>query len=235
MVFLVLMPITARRPSRARHVVSSHKSEHSDPDAQDHDEGTDTVSPLHEASSSHRASGAGTSLRSGSLRNRCHTRPNHIRARESHREHHHDFDLHAGAEPGINPLSGSAIAEYGHFQQECVIDVVDYDCDDIAFRELTNEGLLALLAEGGGAGALPTRMVRWINIGGVDWSVLSALAVKYRAVHFVYTLLSTKIFEYFVKTFTRSRWKISSTSADTTTPKRITTQATCLSGSCPIH
>lgn len=191
------MPITARRPSRSRHILSSSKSGHSDPDTQEHGEDADTVSPLQEASSSHHASGAGTSLHSRSLRHRCVTRPNHVHARESRREHHHDFDLHAGAEPGINPLSGSAIAEYGHFQQECVIDVIDYDCDDVTFRQLTNGGLLHLLAEGGGAGALPTHMVRWINIGGVDWSVLSALAVKYRAAHFADPLISTEIFEYF--------------------------------------
>ncbi|KJA28536.1 hypothetical protein HYPSUDRAFT_62186 [Hypholoma sublateritium FD-334 SS-4] len=157
----------------------SQQPDHSDPDTQEHGEDTDTVAPLHEASSSHHTSGVGTSLHNTSIRNRCATHPNHVRARQSRREHHHDFDLHAGAEPGINPLSGSAIAEYGHFQQECVIDVIDYDCDDVTFRQLTNEGLLGLLAEGGGTGALPTHMVRWINIGGVDWSVLSALAVKY--------------------------------------------------------
>lgn len=116
------------------------------------------------------------------------TRTNHARASARGQAHHHDYDLHAGAEPGVDPRSGAAIAEYGHFRQGCVIDVIDYDCDDVVFRRVSNAGLVEMLATHGGARAhglgddaasMPPRMVRWINIGGVDWSVLSALAVKY--------------------------------------------------------
>ncbi|KAF8956065.1 hypothetical protein BDZ97DRAFT_1672245 [Flammula alnicola] len=110
--------------------------------------------------------------------------PNYVLARETHREHHHDFDQHAGAEPGVNPLSGTSIAEYSHFQQDCVINVVDYDSDDVTFRRFTNAGLINLLQEPGtrdspDSESLPPRMVRWINIGGIDWSVLSIVALKY--------------------------------------------------------
>ncbi|KAF9486439.1 hypothetical protein BDN70DRAFT_869982 [Pholiota conissans] len=112
---------------------------------------------------------------------------NHAIAQQNGYEYHHDFDLHAGAEPGVNPLSGRAIAAYSHFKQECVIDIIDYDCDDIQLRRFSNEGLISLMKEPGPRGylndaqkPLPTRMVRWISIGGIDWEVLSAIAVRYK-------------------------------------------------------
>ncbi|KAJ3511394.1 hypothetical protein NLJ89_g4131 [Agrocybe chaxingu] len=107
---------------------------------------------------------------------------NHELARRSGRAHHHDFDEHAGAEPGVNPRSGLSIAEYSHFKQDCVIDVIDYDCDEATFQRVTNAGLIQLLSEKPdvfGDDGLPPRMVRWINIGGIDWNVLSAAALKY--------------------------------------------------------
>jgi len=76
------------------------------------------------------------------------------------------------------------VAEYSHFKQDCVIDVIDYDADDVNFQRFTNAGLLQLLNEPTpktrrGDDELPPRMVRWINIGGIDWGVLRALALKY--------------------------------------------------------
>lgn len=113
--------------------------------------------------------------------------PNHVLAKKYRREHHHDYDQHVGAEPGVNPRSGASIAQYSHFKQECVIDVVDYDADDATFRRVSNSGLIELLNEekytteesDSATLLLPPRMVRWINITGVDWSVLSAVALKY--------------------------------------------------------
>ncbi|CAA7265883.1 unnamed protein product [Cyclocybe aegerita] len=119
---------------------------------------------------------------SGKPRHREHM-SNHELARRSGRAHHHDFDEHAGAEPGVNPRSGLSIAEYSHFKQDCVIDVIDYDSDEATFQRVTNAGLIQLLSEKKqdvfGDDGLPPRMVRWINIGGIDWSVLSAVALKY--------------------------------------------------------
>ncbi|KAF8167595.1 hypothetical protein B0H34DRAFT_23363 [Crassisporium funariophilum] len=110
---------------------------------------------------------------------------NHTLARRSRRAHHHDYDLHAGAEPGVNPRSGTSIAEFSHFKQQCQIDVVDYDCDDASFERMSNADLILMLQKeelGIGIGPdddLPPRRVRWVNIGGIDWDVLSAVALKY--------------------------------------------------------
>ncbi|PPQ78053.1 hypothetical protein CVT25_015598 [Psilocybe cyanescens] len=107
-----------------------------------------------------------------------------VRAEHSGRARHYDHDQHAGAEPGVNPRSGESIAEYSHFKQDCVIDVVEYDSEDVTFQRFTNAGLINFLNKGDIHGArddgdMPPRMVRWINIGGIDWSVLSAVALRY--------------------------------------------------------
>ncbi|TFK42085.1 hypothetical protein BDQ12DRAFT_645556 [Crucibulum laeve] len=129
-----------------------------------------------------------------------------------HRNHY------AGAEPGVNPRRGSSIAEYSHFKQECVIEVVDYDSDDALFRRMGNEEFVRLMKEPEGKSDAhlkgqkgremviskedgddgvqtkgpeeeleeldddedwPPRAVRWINIGGIDWNVISFLALRY--------------------------------------------------------
>jgi len=105
---------------------------------------------------------------------------------KSSQEKEHYSYFHAGAEPGVNPQSMLSFAKYGHFKQDCVVDVVEYDNDEVEVRQLSNNGLVRLLeeerADARAAGAcppLPPRMVRWINIGGIDWDVLSALALRY--------------------------------------------------------
>ncbi|KAF6748378.1 hypothetical protein DFP72DRAFT_1015290 [Ephemerocybe angulata] len=103
-------------------------------------------------------------------------------------EHELEHDTHAGAEPGIDPRSGSANAEYSHFREECVIDVVDYDDLEATFRRMDNEEFVRFLeGEGGNAGGswrggeedVPPLAVRWINIEGIDWKVLSSVALRY--------------------------------------------------------
>lgn len=116
------------------------------------------------------------------------------------------YDLYAGAEPGVNPRSGLARAEYGHFKERCVIDIIDYDAENVEFRRLSNEGMLDFLngkkgrsgddghggkSDGNEGGRTPEGVpgdkqslpanakVRWINIGGIDWEVLSLLAIRY--------------------------------------------------------
>lgn len=89
----------------------------------------------------------------------------------------------AGAEPGINPRHTSS-ARFRHFQQECVIEVADYTADDISVKRLSNAELVDFIKlpdlplKSGLAGSVRPG-VRWINIGGVDWDVMSSLALKY--------------------------------------------------------
>lgn len=86
----------------------------------------------------------------------------------------------AGAEPGVNPRYGLANVKYGHFKQECVIDVVDYSTEKAEFKRLHNEGLIGMMKdEGRDVVEDGVKRVRWINIGGIDWGVMSAVALRY--------------------------------------------------------
>jgi hypothetical protein len=106
----------------------------------------------------------------------------------------------AGAEPGINPRARAS--RQGHFREDCVIELADYSSDHVLVRRLGNDELVQTLrsseetlvdvneGEGSGSGAdidISTgsrkcrTCVRWINIGGIDWDVMSAVALKYSA------------------------------------------------------
>ncbi|KAM6498834.1 magnesium transporter [Amanita muscaria] len=113
----------------------------------------------------------------------------------------------AGAEPGINPRKDGATQRYGHFKQDCVIHVTDHSTTDMKARRMSNDLFIKLCRdeqigmasrEGGPTekeGVAKTdeeteasssenkpprpKSVRWINIGGIDWEVLSALVLRY--------------------------------------------------------
>ncbi|KAF9459651.1 hypothetical protein BDZ94DRAFT_1291491 [Collybia nuda] len=93
-----------------------------------------------------------------------------------------------GAEPGINPRRISS-ARFKHFKQECMVEVSDYSADDVSVKRLNNTELIHFLrlpnSPQGSIGSILTGAVpipggvRWINIGGIDWDVMGALALKY--------------------------------------------------------
>lgn len=84
-----------------------------------------------------------------------------------------------GAEPGIDPRRESAYLTYGHIRQKCLIEVVDYSAVRSSFGRMTNTEFIKLLADPGASRKEPWVKVRWINVGGVSWDVISALAIKY--------------------------------------------------------
>ena len=105
----------------------------------------------------------------------------------------------AGAEPGINPRRDSTFEHYGYIKQECVIDITDYSSERIVFRRVGNEDFVQMM---GGttdeekeqrAGHEKWVGVRWINIGGTSWDVLSALALKYSLFSFTSRLLFSRL------------------------------------------
>ncbi|KIL71365.1 hypothetical protein M378DRAFT_194546 [Amanita muscaria Koide BX008] len=113
----------------------------------------------------------------------------------------------AGAEPGINPRRDGATQRYGHFKQDCVIHVTEYSTTDMKTRRMSNDLFIKLCrdeqigmaskeegttekegvaktdeeTEASSSENKPPRpkSVRWINIGGIDWEVLSALVLRY--------------------------------------------------------
>ncbi len=90
-----------------------------------------------------------------------------------------------GAEPGVNPHRDSSIAKYSHFKQECLIDVIDYDTDDASLERFGNVDFINMMNDGyakvsRGEPDPHPKVVRWINIAGIDWDVLCSVALRYR-------------------------------------------------------
>ena len=84
-----------------------------------------------------------------------------------------------GAEPGVDPRRHSAFLNYGHIKQKCTIELVDYGSVRASFGKMQNEGFVEFMNNEHASRREPWVKVRWINIGGVSWDVISALALKY--------------------------------------------------------
>ncbi|KAH9082257.1 hypothetical protein EDB83DRAFT_2503350 [Lactarius deliciosus] len=76
-----------------------------------------------------------------------------------------------GAEPGIDPRRHSAFATFGNIRQKCLIDIIDYSSLRCSSGRMTNNEFASAPE--------PWVKVRWINVGGISWDVISALALKY--------------------------------------------------------
>lgn len=94
----------------------------------------------------------------------------------------------AGDEPGVDPRRPSAEAYYGHIRNPCEIEIVDYSSVRFTSKRYTNEEFVKLLdvASSEPVPRQPWVKVRWINIGGISWDVLSALAIKYSMLEFFF-------------------------------------------------
>ena len=130
---------------------------------------------------------------------------NHSRLSQSQasRQRYLNRETHAGAEPGVNPRSGAAIAQYSHFKEACIIDVIDYDDKEVTSTRMKNDEFVQFLATEQGSlqpdvakgseDDLPPLSVRWINIEGIDWIVLSSVALRYsQSAHFLSELTSNR-------------------------------------------
>lgn len=87
-----------------------------------------------------------------------------------------------GAEPGVDPRRPESDATYGHLRTQCEIEVVDYSAVRRASKKYTNIEFTQFL-DPDSTGSVKRDSwvkVRWINIGGISWDVLKALAIKYR-------------------------------------------------------
>ncbi len=84
-----------------------------------------------------------------------------------------------GAEPGIDPRRESAFLTFGHVRQKCLIEIADYSSIRSSSGRMTNQEFISLLADERASAKEPWVKVRWINVGGISWDVVSALALKY--------------------------------------------------------
>ncbi|KAA1477253.1 hypothetical protein DENSPDRAFT_884939 [Dentipellis sp. KUC8613] len=84
-----------------------------------------------------------------------------------------------GAEPGIDVRRSSAYMTYGHIRQKCMIDIVDYSPLRASSGRMTNTEFVRYLQDPKASEREPWVRVRWINVGGISWDIISALALKY--------------------------------------------------------
>ncbi|KAI9454908.1 hypothetical protein BJY52DRAFT_1427217 [Lactarius psammicola] len=84
-----------------------------------------------------------------------------------------------GAEPGIDPRRHSAFATFGNIRQKCLIDIIDYSSLRCSSGRMTNREFVEFLRNREASAPEPWVKVRWINVGGISWDVISALALKY--------------------------------------------------------
>ncbi|KZT39500.1 hypothetical protein SISSUDRAFT_1020114 [Sistotremastrum suecicum HHB10207 ss-3] len=84
----------------------------------------------------------------------------------------------AGAEPGINVRHSSSDVAYGHIKERCVVQVIDYNSRKANFKTLDNEGVRTWLFSEEGQRP-PWAKVRWINVAGISWDVVSCLGLNY--------------------------------------------------------
>lgn len=84
-----------------------------------------------------------------------------------------------GAEPGVDVRRASAYLSYGHVRQNCLIEIADYSSVRSSFGRMTNQEFINFLNSPRASEREPWVKVRWINVGGVSWDVIRALALKY--------------------------------------------------------
>ncbi|KAJ6500379.1 magnesium transporter [Mycena sanguinolenta] len=83
-----------------------------------------------------------------------------------------------GSEPGINPRDDD---KYSHFSEKCAIQVTDFASEHVLLNTLSNAEFVELMKHDPPKSEQPNEKhsLRWINIGGISWDVLSALALRY--------------------------------------------------------
>jgi len=84
-----------------------------------------------------------------------------------------------GAEPGVDPRRDSANLAYGHIRENCVIEVCDYSSVRSSFGKMNNKEFVEFMNDAAASAKEPWVKVRWINIAGISWDVISAVALKY--------------------------------------------------------
>ncbi|KAF6754206.1 magnesium transporter [Ephemerocybe angulata] len=84
-----------------------------------------------------------------------------------------------GAEPGIDPRRESANIIYGQVHKECKIEIIDYSAVRCNYKIMSNDEFVNLLDGEDTWKPQPWVKCRWINIGGVSWDVIKALAYRY--------------------------------------------------------
>ncbi|KAG2099884.1 uncharacterized protein F5147DRAFT_754693 [Suillus discolor] len=85
----------------------------------------------------------------------------------------------AGAEPGVDPRRQSAYLHYAHIRERCEIQINDYSTVRSSFGKMDNERFVQMFNDERSSEKESWVKVRWINVCGISWDVMSVLALKY--------------------------------------------------------
>lgn len=85
----------------------------------------------------------------------------------------------AGAEPGVDPRRQSAYLHYAHIRERCEIQITDYSTVRSSFGKMDNARFVQMFNDEKSSKREPWVKVRWINVCGISWDVMSVLALKY--------------------------------------------------------
>ncbi|GAW03527.1 magnesium -like protein [Lentinula edodes] len=88
--------------------------------------------------------------------------------------------LGAGAEPGVDPRHYNAELRYRGIRQPCEIRIMDYSSVSMKSGSMSNIQLVNMLNDPQVSERPSWAKVRWIDVGGISWDVLKALAIKYK-------------------------------------------------------
>ena len=86
-----------------------------------------------------------------------------------------------GSEPGINPRGGNAGNDFVQ-SSPCLVEVMDYSTQHVASSRFSNAEFLQFLEKQTleEENQHPDEAsLRWINVGGISWDILSTLALRY--------------------------------------------------------
>jgi hypothetical protein len=84
-----------------------------------------------------------------------------------------------GAEPGIDPRRESVKRAYAYIHEECEVEVIDYAAQHVKFQQFNNESFINFLNK---TDRSPPMKVRWINIAGISWDIISVRTNRDRVV-----------------------------------------------------
>lgn len=80
---------------------------------------------------------------------------------------------HPGQEPGLDPTKLNGGRQQEILREQCQITIVDYSEDDMEMHDFDNQGFIDFIQK-------PQESwikCRWININGISWDVIQAVAI----------------------------------------------------------
>ena len=96
------------------------------------------------------------------------------------RAHSALLDIAPGTEPGADPRKSATAELYGHLKADCRIEMCEYGPSKARFTNFNNKEFIHWVTSPAATAKREIwNKVRWINIAGVSWDVISVLAIQY--------------------------------------------------------